>query len=172
MGTHTVYSPIPLIFVYTLAPACRTALQLARICLQAACSLRNPQNPCRAQPYFLSRRLIMVVLQIGALFFQNKFLNTQNVGIKQRQHTAFSQLSSFSLEISFSLKDLHSTRVSNYFLFSFITLVSISIVIRAQFIWFFVSMRRPVRNQISFREEYVCYYNFYELKLCVTNVCF
>ena len=38
------------------------------------------------------------------------------------------------------------THVSNHFLFSFITLVSISIGIRVQFIWFFVSMRRPVHN--------------------------
>ena len=38
------------------------------------------------------------------------------------------------------------THVSNYFLSSFITLVSISIDIRVQFIWFFVSIKRPVRD--------------------------
>ena len=43
-------------------------------------------------------------------------------------------------------KASHYTHVSNYFLFSFITLVSISIDIRVQFILFFVSMRRRLRS--------------------------
>ena len=50
----------------------------------------------------------------------------------------------------------HYTHVSNYFLSSFITLVSISIDISVQFIWFFVSIKRPVRDQISI-EKSSCY---------------
>ena len=48
-----------------------------------------------------------------------------------------------------SFVTLSTVHVSNHFLFSFITLVSISIVIRVQFIWFFGTMRRPVHNQVS-----------------------
>ena len=64
----------------------------------------------------------------------------------QPHHNLFTTYSQNTQHTQTIYSVISYTHVSNHFLFSFITLVSISIVIRVQFIWIFVFIKRPVRD--------------------------